>query len=83
MNEDRVGEIVAQVSVTKREQDVTLSEADFDEKRNVHKRKRMIMEGKDPDKEERNKEQRLNRRRNEVRKEFKSKKRARQEASSQ
>ena len=83
MNEDRVGEIVAQVSVTKREQDVTLSEADFDEKRNVHKRKRMIMEGKDPDKEERKKEQRLNRRRNEVRKEFKSKKRARQEASSQ
>ena len=73
VDEDRVGEIVAQVSVTKREQDVRLSEVDFDEKKNVNKRKKLIMEGKDPDKEERKREQHLNRKRKKVRKEFQDK----------
>ena len=70
---------MAQVSVTKREQDVNLSEADFDEKKNVNKRKKLIMEGKDPDKEERKREQHLNRKRNKVRKEFMDKRKKRKE----
>ena len=48
VDEDRVGEILAQVSVTKREQDVMLSETDFDERRNVNRRKKLILEGKRP-----------------------------------
>jgi len=79
VDETRVGEIVAQVSVTKREQDVHLSEADFDEKKNVNKRKKLIMEGKDPDKEERKREQHLKRKRNKVRKEFLDKRKKRKE----
>ena len=29
-----------------------LNEADFDERRNIHKRKRLLLEGRDPDEEE-------------------------------
>ena len=35
-----------QVNTTKREQEIKLDETDFDEKRNINKRKRLIMQGK-------------------------------------
>jgi len=74
VDEERVAEILAQVSVTKREQDVKLSETDFDEKRNINKRKQLIMEGKDPEEEERKKQEYLKRKRRAIRKENKQKK---------
>ena len=41
-----------QVGVTLREASVQLTETDFDERRNINRRKRWINEGKDPDLEE-------------------------------
>lgn len=38
--------IMKQVNVTKREQEIKLDETDFDERRNINKRKRLIMEGR-------------------------------------
>jgi len=70
VDEDRVGEILAQVSVTKREQDVMLSETDFDERRNVNKRKKLILEGKNPEEEAKKKERYLDKKRKAARKEM-------------
>ena len=33
-------------------QDIALNETDFDERRNINKRKRLLREGRDPDREE-------------------------------
>jgi hypothetical protein len=43
------------VGVTKREQDIKLGEMDFDEKRNIYKRKKLIKAGFDPDQVEKDK----------------------------
>lgn len=48
--------IVTQVSVTRREAEMKLEEADFYEKKNINKRKTLILEGLDPDEEERKSE---------------------------
>ena len=40
------------VGVTRREASVQLMETDFDERRNINRRKKWISEGKDPDIEE-------------------------------
>jgi len=48
-DDDAVAEIHVQVSVTKREQDIKLRELDYDEKKNIHKRKKLLMKGLDPD----------------------------------
>lgn len=45
--------IFTQISVTKREAEIKLDETDFYEKKLINKRKKMILEGKDPDEEER------------------------------
>ena len=55
LKDDEVADIHVQVSVTKREQDIKLSEMDYDEKKNINKRKKLIMKGLDPDEVEREK----------------------------
>lgn len=41
--------ILTQISVAKREAEIRLDEADFYEKKMINKRKKLILEGKDPD----------------------------------
>merc|ERR1712126_605261 len=52
LDDDEVVKIHTQVDVTRREANVQLTETDFDERRNVNRRKRWINEGKDPEVEE-------------------------------
>ncbi|XP_040570944.1 probable ATP-dependent RNA helicase DDX49 [Lepeophtheirus salmonis] len=61
VSDKNITEIVVQVNVTRREQDIKLTEADFDEKRRLNKRKKLIEQGIDPDEFE--KEQKKRRRR--------------------
>uniref|UniRef100_A0A1B6CLD4 RNA helicase n=2 Tax=Clastoptera arizonana TaxID=38151 RepID=A0A1B6CLD4_9HEMI len=51
INGKEVAKIFTQVSVTKREAEIKLDCSDFEEKKEINKRKRMILEGKDPDEE--------------------------------
>jgi len=55
VKDDEVADIHVQVGVTKREQDIKLNEMDYDEKKNIHKRKKLIMKGLDPDEVEKEK----------------------------
>lgn len=41
--------IFTQISVTKREAEIRLDETDFNERKMINKRKKLILEGKDPD----------------------------------
>lgn len=50
-----VAKIFTQVSVTKREAEIKLDHNDFEERKQINKRKKLILEGKDPDEEERRK----------------------------
>jgi len=47
--EKEVIQILTQVAVTKREQEIKLDEADFDEKKKINKRKRLIEQGLEPE----------------------------------
>ncbi|XP_066983655.1 probable ATP-dependent RNA helicase DDX49 isoform X1 [Macrobrachium rosenbergii] len=58
VDDSLVKKILKQVNVTKRAQEIKLDQTDFDERRNINKRKRMIMEGRDPDEEEAKREKR-------------------------
>ncbi|XP_019730811.1 putative ATP-dependent RNA helicase DDX49 [Hippocampus comes] len=51
VEEKEVLKILTQVNVTKRECEIRLESTDFDEKKEINKRKQMILEGKDPDME--------------------------------
>ena len=51
--EKEVMKILTQVSVTKREQEIKLDEADFDEKKKINKRKKLITKGFDPEEADR------------------------------
>ena len=55
VKDEDVAEIHIQVSVTKREQAIKLNEMDYDEKKNINKRKKLIMKGLDPEQVERDK----------------------------
>lgn len=55
MAESEVLKILTQVNVTRRECEIKLESSDFDEKKEINKRKQMILEGKDPDLEEKRK----------------------------
>lgn len=46
-------QILTQVSVTKREQEINLDEADFDEKKKINKRKKLILQGLEPEEADR------------------------------
>lgn len=47
--EKEVLKILTQVNVTRRECEIKLESTDFDEKREINKRKQLILEGKDPE----------------------------------
>merc|ERR1712062_377010 len=49
VKDEDVADIHVQVSVTKREQDIKLGELDYDERKNINKRKKLIQKGIDPD----------------------------------
>ncbi|XP_054037667.1 probable ATP-dependent RNA helicase DDX49 [Rissa tridactyla] len=49
VEEQFVLDIVTQVNVTRRQCEIELEGTDFDEKKEINKRKQMILEGKDPD----------------------------------
>lgn len=49
VEEKEVHKILTQVNVTRRQCEIKLEATDFDEKKEVNKRKQMILEGKDPD----------------------------------
>nr|XP_031362967.1 probable ATP-dependent RNA helicase DDX49 [Lonchura striata domestica] len=49
VQEQEVLQILTQVSVTRRECEIELEGADFDEKKEINKRKQLILEGKDPE----------------------------------
>jgi ATP-dependent RNA helicase DDX49/DBP8 len=51
ISEKEVGKIITQVSVTRRESEIKLDETDFYEKKELNKRKQLMLEGKDPDEE--------------------------------
>nr|XP_020636636.1 probable ATP-dependent RNA helicase DDX49 [Pogona vitticeps] len=53
--EQAVLSILTQVNVVRRECEIKLEGTDFDEKKEINKRKQMILEGKDPDLEEQRK----------------------------
>ena len=55
VKDEDVADIHVQVSVTKREQAIKLNEIDYDEKKNINKRKKLIMKGLDPEEVEREK----------------------------
>ncbi|XP_023255395.1 probable ATP-dependent RNA helicase DDX49 [Seriola lalandi dorsalis] len=49
VQEKQVLKILTQVNVTRRECEIKLESTDFDEKKEINKRKQLILEGKDPD----------------------------------
>ncbi|XP_029056618.1 probable ATP-dependent RNA helicase DDX49 [Osmia bicornis bicornis] len=49
VNDKEIITILTQISVAKREAEMKLDETDFYEKRMINKRKKLILEGKDPD----------------------------------
>ncbi|XP_022594485.1 probable ATP-dependent RNA helicase DDX49 [Seriola dumerili] len=49
VEEKQVLKILTQVNVTRRECEIKLESTDFDEKKEINKRKQLILEGKDPD----------------------------------
>ncbi|XP_035268953.1 probable ATP-dependent RNA helicase DDX49 isoform X1 [Anguilla anguilla] len=53
--ESEVLKILTQVNVTRRECEIKLESTDFDERKEINKRKQMILEGKDPDLEQKRK----------------------------
>ncbi|KAM9761413.1 putative ATP-dependent RNA helicase DDX49 [Menidia menidia] len=51
VQEKEVLKILTQVNVTRRECEIRLESSDFDEKKEINKRKQLILEGKDPEME--------------------------------
>nr|XP_019953958.1 PREDICTED: probable ATP-dependent RNA helicase DDX49 [Paralichthys olivaceus] len=51
VEEKEVLQILTQVNVTRRRCEIKLESSDFDEKKEINKRKQLILEGKDPDME--------------------------------
>nr|XP_003701463.1 PREDICTED: probable ATP-dependent RNA helicase DDX49 [Megachile rotundata] len=49
VNDTEIIKILTQISVAKREAEMKLDETDFYEKKRINKRKKLILEGKDPD----------------------------------
>ncbi|XP_049836380.1 probable ATP-dependent RNA helicase DDX49 isoform X1 [Schistocerca gregaria] len=63
VDDKEVAKIFTQVSVTKREAEIKLDETDFYERKMINKRKKLILEGKDPDEEEEKRRKMLKRKR--------------------
>ena len=62
-----------QVNVTRREQELKLEGLDFDEKKKTNRRKKLIMEGKDPDTEDKERERARRKRVKAIRRDFQKK----------
>ena len=62
-----------QVNTTLREVDIELGEQDWDEKKNINKRKKIILEGKNPDQVQMEKEKRIKKKRKQASKEKRKK----------
>ncbi|XP_013395640.1 probable ATP-dependent RNA helicase DDX49 [Lingula anatina] len=60
VQEKEVMKILTEVAVTRREAEIKLDEQDFGEKKEINKRKRLMIEGKDQDKEGRSKKSKVN-----------------------
>lgn len=58
------------MNTTVREVDIELGEQDWDEKKNINKRKKIILEGRDPDQVQREKEKRIKEKRKKAKKEL-------------
>jgi len=71
IDEERVAEILLQVNTTLREVDIELGEQDWDEKKNINKRKKIILEGKDPEQVQKAEEEYLKEKRKRAKKERK------------
>ena len=65
-----------QVNVTRREQELKLEGLDFEEKKKTNRRKRLIMEGKNPDAEEKERERARQRRIKAIRQGFRKQNKA-------
>ncbi len=70
-DDEHVAEILTQVNVTRREQELKLEGLNFGEKREINKRKELIKEGLDPDVEEKRRERERRKRIKAVRRENK------------
>ena len=70
-----------QVNVTRREQELKLEGLDFDEKKKTNRRKRLIMEGKNPDVEEKERERARQKRIKAIRRDFQKQKKAGKKAA--
>jgi len=57
VDEEQVALILTQVNVTLREVEIILGEEDWDERKNINKRKKLLMEGKDPEEVEKQKQE--------------------------
>ena len=55
LDDARVAEILVQVNTSRREADLKLEEQDWGQARKTNKRKKLILEGRDPDAEEKRK----------------------------
>jgi len=73
VDEERVALILTQVNVTMREVEISLGEEDWDERRNINKRKKLLIEGKDPEVEEKKKQKMWKEKMKMKRKEYKKK----------
>ena len=67
--------------MTRREQELKLEGLDFDEKKNTNRRKRLIMEGKDPEVEEKKRERARQKRIKAIRRDFQRQKKAGKETA--
>jgi len=76
VDDEHVAEILTQVNVTRREQELKLEGLDFDEKKKTNRRKRLIMEGKNPDVEEKERERARQKRIKAIRRDFQKQKKA-------
>ena len=55
VDDSRVAEILVQVNTARRESDIKLEERDWGQAKQTNKRKKLILEGKDPETEEKRK----------------------------
>jgi len=63
LDDGRVAEIMVQVNTARREADIKLEEMDWGQSKQTNKRKKMILQGKDPELEEKRKKKMLKKRR--------------------
>ncbi|EEC09720.1 conserved hypothetical protein [Ixodes scapularis] len=76
-SESEVLKILTQVSVALREAEIRLDEQDFDERKLINRRKKLLLQGMDPDEVEKKRQQRQRRKLRRVKQRHKGAKAAR------